>query len=156
MSFGVLAFRHDGQSPLVLASERGVLEGDRFEITVGDIEGEGVPLSVTFNEGARSWSDSAKLEVGIVVKVNEVGMALGELPKGSCSLILLLESLFPLLSVMVEGEVMSDSPGVGRGRVIVVVDEAAYGGQIILSLDSRDKVVDEGFWKRNWGVPFSK
>jgi len=28
--------------------------------------------------------------------------------------------------------------------------------QIISSLDSRDEVVDEGFWKKNWGVLFSK
>ena len=83
-------------------------------------------------------------------------MALGEFPKGGCSFVLLLESLFPLLSVMIEGEVMADSPGVSRGRVIIVVDEAAYDGQIISSLDSRDEVVDEGFWKKNGGVLFSK
>ena len=83
-------------------------------------------------------------------------MSLGELSKGSCSFILFLESLFPLLTVMFKGEVMADSPGVSRRRVVVVVDEAAYGGQVTSSLDSRDEVVDEGFWKRNWGVLFSK
>ena len=44
LSFGVLAFRHDGQLPLVLAMRRGVgvvLEGDRFEVVVGDVKGEG-------------------------------------------------------------------------------------------------------------------
>ena len=39
---------------------------------------------------------------------------------------------------------------------MVIVDEATYDGQITLSLDSRDKVVDEGFWKKNWEVLFSK
>ena len=51
---------------------------------------------------------------------------------------------------------MSNSPGMSRGRVIVVVDGATYDGQVILSLDSRDEVVDEVFWKKNWGVLFSK
>ena len=39
---------------------------------------------------------------------------------------------------------------------MVIVDEATYDGQIISSLDSRDEVVVEGFWKKNWGVLFSK
>ena len=39
---------------------------------------------------------------------------------------------------------------------MVIVDEATYDGQIISSLDSRDKFVDEVFWKKNWGVLFSK
>ena len=39
---------------------------------------------------------------------------------------------------------------------MVIVDEATYDGQIISSLDSQDEVVDEGFWKKNWGVLFSK
>ena len=39
---------------------------------------------------------------------------------------------------------------------MVIVNEATYDGQIISSLDSRDEVVDEGFWKKNWGVLFSK
>ena len=50
----------------------------------------------------------------------------------------------------------ADGGGVSCGRVMVVVDEAAYDGQIISSLDNRDEVVDEGFWKKNWGVLFSK
>ena len=40
LSFNVLSLMHGGQSPLVLASERGVLEGDGFEVVVGDVEGE--------------------------------------------------------------------------------------------------------------------
>ena len=43
-----------------------------------------------------------------------------------------------------------------RRRVVIIVDEATYYGQVISSLDSRDEVVDEGFWKKNWGVLFSK
>jgi len=31
----VFAFRHDGQSPLVLASERSILNGDGLEVVVG-------------------------------------------------------------------------------------------------------------------------
>ena len=44
LSFGVLSFWHDGQSPLVLAVRRGVrmiLEGDWFEVSVGDVDGKG-------------------------------------------------------------------------------------------------------------------
>jgi hypothetical protein len=156
LSFGVLALWHNGQSPLVLASEGSVLEGDGFEISVGDVEGEGVSFSIAFYKGAGTGANTTNLEVGVVVEVNEVGVSLGELSKGGCSFILLLESLFPLLTVMIEGEVMADSPGVGRGGVVVVVDEATYDGQIISSLDNRDEVVDEGFWKKNWGVLFSK
>ena len=43
LSFGVFAFWHDGQSPLVLTMRRGVgviLEGDRFEVVIGNVEGE--------------------------------------------------------------------------------------------------------------------
>ena len=36
------------------------------------------------------------------------------------------------------------------------MDEAAYGGRITSSLGNRDEVVDEGFWRKNWGVLFSK
>ena len=96
------------------------------------------------------------MEVSVVVEVDKVSVSLGERSKGGCSFILLLESFFPLLAVVIEGEVMADSPGVSRGRVVVVVDEAAYGGQITSSLGNRDEVVGEGFWKKNWGVLFSK
>ena len=112
LSFGVFAFRHDGQSPLVLASEGRVLEGDGFKVTVGDIEGKRVSFSIAFYEGTGSRSDPLELEVSVVVEIDEVGVSLGKLSKGSCSFILLLESLFPLLTVMVEGEVVADSPGV--------------------------------------------
>ena len=130
-------------------SERGVLEGDGFEVSIGDIEGKGGSSVVTIDTGKGTGANTTDLEVGVVVEIDKVGMALGELSKGSCSFILLLESFFPLLTVMIKGEVMADSPGVGRGRVVVVVDEAAYGGQVISSLDSRDEAVDEGFWKKN-------
>ena len=43
LSFGVLAFWHDGQSPLVSTMRRGVgmvLDGDGFEVVVGDVEGK--------------------------------------------------------------------------------------------------------------------
>ena len=41
LSFNILSFMHDGQSPLVLASERRVLDGDRFEVMISDVESEG-------------------------------------------------------------------------------------------------------------------
>jgi len=50
----------------------------------------------------------------------------------------------------------ADGRGVSRGRVMIIVDKATYDGQITSSLDSQDEVVDEGFWKKNWGVLFSK
>ena len=130
LSFGIFTFWHDGQSPLVLASERGVLEGDGFEVSIGDIKSKGGSSVVTIDTGEGTGANTMDLEVGVVVEVDKVGMALGELSKGSCSFILFLESLFPLLTVMIEGEVVADSPGVSRGRVVVVVDEAAYDGQI--------------------------
>ena len=113
-------------------------------------------FSIAFHERARTRANTTNLKVSVVVKIDEVGMSLGELSKGSCSFVFLLESFFPLLTVMIEGEVMANSPGMSRGRVVVVVDEAAYGGQIISSLGNRDEVVDEGFWMKNWGVLFSK
>ena len=105
-------------------------------------------------KGTRAYSTD--LEVCVIVEVNPVGVSLGELSKGGCLFILLLESLFPLLTVMFKSEVVANSPGVSRRRVVVVVDEAAYDGQITSSLNSRDEVVDEGFWKKNWGVLSSK
>jgi len=63
LSFGIFAFWHDGQSPLVLTMRRGVgviLGGDWFEVAVGDVEGERC-LSRYALEGTRSWSDSSKL-----------------------------------------------------------------------------------------------
>ena len=71
-------------------------------------------FSITFYKGARAGAYTMNLEVGVVVEVYEVGVSLGELSKGGCSFILFLESLFPLLTVMIEGEVMADSPGVSR------------------------------------------
>jgi len=35
------AFRHNGQSPLVLVSERSVLDGNGFEVVISDVENEG-------------------------------------------------------------------------------------------------------------------
>ena len=43
LSFSVLSFWHDEQSPLVLAMRRGVrviLEGDWFEVTIGNVDSE--------------------------------------------------------------------------------------------------------------------
>ena len=39
---------------------------------------------------------------------------------------------------------------------MIIVDKATYDGQVISSLGNRDEVVDEGFWRKNWGVLFSK
>ena len=50
----------------------------------------------------------------------------------------------------------ADGGGVSHRRVMIIVDKATYDGQIISSLNSRDEVADEGFWKKNWGVLFSK
>jgi len=145
---------HDGQSPLVLASERRVLDGDGFKIMVGDVDDEKGSSPKTVYARERTGANTTNLEVSIVVEVNEVGMSLSEFSKGGCSLKLLLESVLPLLSMVVESEVMSDSPGVSRRRVVIVVNEAAYGGQIISSLNSRDEVVDEGFGRRTGGFSF--
>ena len=90
LSFGILAFWHDGQTPLVLASERGVLDGNGFEVTVGDIEGEGMSFSIAFYKRAGTRTDTTNLEVGIVVEVYEVGMSLGEAGEGSSSMELCL------------------------------------------------------------------
>ena len=96
------------------------------------------------------------LEVGVVVEVDEVGMALGELGKGSCLMKLSFELIDVVFAELEKIVGAADGRGVSRGRVMVIVDEATYDGQIISSLDSRDEVADEGFWKKNWGVLFSK
>ena len=139
LSFGILAFWHDGQSPLVLAMRRGVrviLEGDRFEVSIGDIEGEGVSLSVTFYEGTRAGTYTTNLKVGIIVETNPVGVALGESGKGSCSVELCLELVYVVFAEFEKVVGTMDGGGVSRGRVMVIVDEATYDGQIISSLDS--------------------
>ena len=41
LSFGIFTFGHNRQSPLVLASEGGVLERDGFEVVVSDVDDEG-------------------------------------------------------------------------------------------------------------------
>ena len=66
LSFGVFAFWHDGQSPLVLASEGRVLEGNRFEVTVGDIEGEGMSFSVAFYKRAAAFGKLAQRHTDFV------------------------------------------------------------------------------------------
>ena len=98
----------------------------------------------------------ANLEVGVVVEIDEVGMALGESGKGSSSVELCLELIHVVLAKFEEIVGTADGGVVSHGRVVIIVDKATYDGQIISSLDSRDEVVDEGFWKKNWGVLFSK
>ena len=84
--FDILSFMHDGQSPLVLASERSVLDGDRFKVVVCDIESEwgSSPKAVYVRDGARA--NTTDLKVGVVVEGAEVSVGLGECPKGGCSL----------------------------------------------------------------------
>ena len=83
-------------------------------------------------------------------------MALGESGEGSGSVKLCLELVYVVLAKLEEIVGTANGRRVSRRRVMVIVDEATYDGQIISSLDSRDEVVDEGFWKKNWGVLFSK
>ena len=78
LSFRVFALRHDGQSPLVLASEGGVLDRDGFEIVVGGVENEGGSSTISIYTGKRAWSDTTNLEVGVVVEVDPVSMLLGK------------------------------------------------------------------------------
>ena len=106
--------------------------------------------------GAGTRANTTNLEVGIVVEVYEVGMSLGEVGESSG----LVELGFELVDIVfAEFEKVigpMNGGGMSCGRVMIIVDEATYDGQIISSLDSQDKVVDEVFWKRNWGVLFSK
>ena len=106
--------------------------------------------------GAGSRANSSNLEVGIVVEVDEVCVSLGESGECSSSEELCLELVYVVLSKLKEVVGTADGRGVSRGRVMIIVDEATYDGQIISSLGNRDEVVDEGFWKKNWGVLFSK
>ena len=132
------------------------MEGDGFEVTVGDIEGEGVSFSVAFYQRAGTGTDTTNLEVGVVVEVDEVGMSLGESGESSCSMEFCLELVDVVFSELEKIVGTADSGGVSHGRVMVIVDEVTYDGQIISSLDSRDEIVDEVFWKKNWGVLSSK
>ena len=97
LSFGVLAFWHNGRSPLVLASEGSVLERDGFKVTIGDIEGKGGSSVVTIDTGEGTGANTTNLEVGVVVEIDEVGMALGELGEGSGSVELCLELVHVVL-----------------------------------------------------------
>ena len=136
LSFSILAFWHDRQSPLFLASEGGVLDGNGFEVVVGGVDNKrgSSPETIYSRDGTGMYT--VNLEIGVIVEVDEIGVSLSEFSKGSSSFELFLESILPLLSVIIEGEVVSNSPGVSRRRVVVIVDEATYGGQTILSLSN--------------------
>ena len=105
---------------------------------------------------AGAGANTMNLEVGVVVEVDEVGMALGESGEGSGSVELCFELIHVVLAEFEKVVGASDGGGMSRGGVMIIVDEATYDGQIISSLDSRDEVVDEVFWKKNWGVLFYK
>ena len=100
--------------------------------------------------------DATNLEVGIVVKVDEVCVSLSEVGKSLGSMELGLELIDVVVVKLEEVVGTADAGGVSHGRVMIIVDETTYDGQIISSLGNRDEVVDEGFWKKNWGVLFSK
>ena len=96
------------------------------------------------------------LEVGVVVEVNPICVLLRKLSKGPSSVELRFELIHVVFAKFEKVVGTADCGGVGRGGVMIIVDEATYDGQITSSLDNRDEVVDEVFWKRNWGVLFSK
>ena len=83
-------------------------------------------------------------------------MSLGEFSEGGSLFKLVSEFSCVVVSKLEEVVGASNRGRMGHRRVMVIVDEATYDGQIISSLDSRDEVVDEVFWRKNWGVLSSK
>ena len=67
LSFGVLTFWHDGQSPLLLASERSVLDGDGFKVVVSDVEDKRGSFTISIYVGEGTGAYATDLEVGVVV-----------------------------------------------------------------------------------------
>jgi len=62
---------------------RVILEGDGFEVVIGDVEGKRGYTKQTIYLGTGTGADATNLEVGVVVEVDEVGVSLGE--TGECS-----------------------------------------------------------------------
>ena len=83
-------------------------------------------------------------------------MLLGELGEGGGFLELIPNPCSVVVLKLEKVVGVADGGGVSHRGVMVIVDEVTYDGQIISSLNSRDEVVDEVFWKKNWGVLFSK
>ena len=90
LSFLVLSFRHSGWSPLFSTSENGVLDGDRFEVVIGDVydERSSSPEVIYSGKGARV--DSSDLKICVIVQEGEVCVSLSELGKGTSFLELVL------------------------------------------------------------------
>jgi hypothetical protein len=132
------------------------LDRNGFEVVIGDVEDEGgdTEQEIYSGEGTRAYTTN--LEIGIVVEIDPVGVSLGKSGKGFGSVEFCFELVHVVFTELEEIVGTVNGGGVSRGRVMIIVDEATYDGQIISSLDSRDEVVDEGFWKKNWGVLFSK
>ena len=86
LSFSVLSFRHSGWLPLFSTSENRVLDRDGFEVVIGGVEDEGGDTEETIYLGQGTRTNTTDLEIGIVVKVDPVGMLLGELSEGNCFL----------------------------------------------------------------------
>ena len=130
LSFGILAFWHNRQSPLVLVSEGSVLKGNGFEVMVSDVkyEGSSSPKSIYLGKGA--GVDSLNLEVGVVVEETEVGVSLGELGKGGSFLELVSEFGSVVMTKLMEVIGVADRQCVGCRGVMIIVDEATYDGQI--------------------------
>ena len=78
--------------------------------------------------GAGTRTDTTNLEVGVVVEVDEVGMSLGESGKGGGSMKLCFELIDVVFAELEEVVGASDSGGVSRGGVMVIVDKATYDG----------------------------
>ena len=86
--------------------------------------------------GAGAGAYTTDLEVGIVIEIDPVGVSLGKLGKGSGSVELCFELVHVVLAEFEKIIGASDGRGVSRGRVMVIMDEATYDGQVISSLDS--------------------
>ena len=83
-------------------------------------------------------------------------MSLGESGEGLSSMELCFELIDVVFAELEKIVGAADNRGVSCRRVVIIVDKATYGGQIISSPGSRDEVVGEGFWRKNWGVLSSK
>ena len=68
------------------------------------------------------------MEVGIVVKVDEISVSLSEAGKGSSSMELCFELIDIVFAEFEKVVGAMNGRGVSCGRVMVIVDEATYDG----------------------------
>ena len=97
--------------------------------------------------GAGTGANTTDLEVGIVVEVDPIGMALGELGESNCFLEFVTELVGNVLVFLMKEVEAFSSPRVGGGGVVVVSDGVTYDGRLFLRLS----IIETGLLMKVFG-----